>query len=160
MIYGKHNLNKQHFCPGWRQKQTHGLAALKLSLHLNLHWIGTLELWTRRGEQWHTPHCVSIPGWDVLCVTLRRSSLIYHNPANEGGALPLPQTKTLIERVLVWEVVICGPAPSSNVSKVTMGCNMCVVQKPEEQYRVMFQVSALSPLSRFHLFLSVFKRKH
>uniref|UniRef100_A0A673BPH5 PDZ domain containing 4 n=1 Tax=Sphaeramia orbicularis TaxID=375764 RepID=A0A673BPH5_9TELE len=24
-----------------------------------------------------------------------------------------------------------------------MGCNMCVVQKPEEQYRVMFQVSAL-----------------
>uniref|UniRef100_A0A674MR50 Uncharacterized protein n=1 Tax=Takifugu rubripes TaxID=31033 RepID=A0A674MR50_TAKRU len=30
-----------------------------------------------------------------------------------------------------------------------MGCNMCVVQKPEEQYRVMFQVSAkeLSRLS-------------
>lgn len=40
-------------------------------------------------------HCVTIPGWDVLCVTLRRSSLIYHNPANEGGALSLPQTKDL-----------------------------------------------------------------
>lgn len=30
-----------------------------------------------------------------MCVTLRRSSVIYHNPANEGGALPLPQTKDL-----------------------------------------------------------------
>ncbi|XP_035378560.1 PDZ domain-containing protein 4 [Electrophorus electricus] len=29
-----------------------------------------------------------------------------------------------------------------------MGCNMCMVQKPEEQYRVMFQVSDLSKLSR------------
>uniref|UniRef100_H3D4N7 PDZ domain containing 4 n=1 Tax=Tetraodon nigroviridis TaxID=99883 RepID=H3D4N7_TETNG len=29
-----------------------------------------------------------------------------------------------------------------------MGCNMCVVQKPEDQYRVMFQVKELSRLSR------------
>lgn len=28
---------------------------------------------------------------------------------------------------------------------VAMGCNMCVVQKPEDQYRVMFQVSAPPP---------------
>lgn len=44
-----------------------------------------------------------------------------------------------------------GPAQSSTVSQVTMGCNMCVVQKPEEQYRVMFQVSNAS----YHLSLSV-----
>ncbi len=74
--------------------------------------------------------------------------------------------KTLIETILVWELVSFGPAQSSTVSKVTMGCNMCVVQKPEEQYRVMFQVSALSPRSSlflclpcFHFFLTVFKQK-
>lgn len=30
--------------------------------------------------------------------TLRRSSVVCHKPANEGGALSLPQTKTLIQR--------------------------------------------------------------
>uniref|UniRef100_A0A3B5AJX2 PDZ domain-containing protein 4-like n=1 Tax=Stegastes partitus TaxID=144197 RepID=A0A3B5AJX2_9TELE len=35
-----------------------------------------------------------------------------------------------------------------------MGCNMCVVQKPEDQYRVMFQVSTLSLLSETLKFLS------
>ncbi|CAG03942.1 unnamed protein product [Tetraodon nigroviridis] len=32
-----------------------------------------------------------------------------------------------------------------------MGCNMCVVQKPEDQYRVMFQVSRLRPPSHSSL---------
>lgn len=52
------------------------------------------------------------------------------------------------------EQLYFGPAWSSTLSKVTMGCNMCVVQKPEEQYRVMFQVSTQSTLPRSLFFCS------
>ena len=49
--------------------------------------------------------------------------------------------------VLIWASVLIIWVSQI---QVTMGCNMCVVQKPEEQYRVMFQVSGpVSSLGSF-----------
>lgn len=39
------------------------------------------------------------------------------------------------------------------VSDITMGCNMCVVKRPEEQYRIMFQVGNRSKLCFLDLVL-------
>lgn len=43
---------------------------------------------------------------ECVCPPLR-SGLIHHSTVNEGGALLLAKTKTLTDRVLVWEVFIC-----------------------------------------------------
>lgn len=83
------------------------------------------------------------------------SSVTYSDPTTEGGALLLTKTKKKKRKEkkrqrkrkspgstsgeLIFFFVFL-PVWSSRGTRGTMGCNMCVVQKPEEQYKIMFQV--------------------
>lgn len=119
----------------------------------------TLESWAIRGEKVTQPI--------KLCIHLGLGCLVCYSEEEEdycnipqgcvwGWGSPTATDKDLDRESPGVRTSLdlrpgFGPAQSSTVSKVTMGCNMCVVQKPEEQYRVMFQVSNAS----YHLSLSV-----
>lgn len=87
--------------------------------------------WGQRTSGIHNPQCPSIRGVDTC--------------RSVGSSLWLPHPKGKRGIFRYWPPGLVWPQPAW--VQVTMGCNMCVVQKPEEQYRVMFQVSFSLSLS-------------
>lgn len=131
------------FCVWWRQEPT---AAPRL------HFLWIITPWisehTTREEETHSQvNGVYVPGRE------EEEECNIPPPCEWGWGSPSATDKDLDRQSSAVRTgqSSFGPA-QSKVSKVTMGCNMCVVQKPEEQYRVMFQVSSLSPFSLSFLF--------
>lgn len=140
------------------------ISIFKFTLDYN-----TSQLWTRRREQWHTQiNCVSVPCRDVLCVTLRRSSVYIPQPCEWGWGSPTAVDKDLDRESpgvrsghpgKFWTCTVQHRVTSHN--GVQHVCGSKARRTIQGHVPGELSVDSLSLcLPDFHVFFPVFKQKH